>query len=82
MREVEDYEDDDLLSQSQQSKHDILSMLEKREKDKEEVELEECFRELKEKSGNEERIEELANESINDFKERAEIENLYHQPSG
>jgi hypothetical protein len=57
-------DDNDPLEQSLQSKQDILSMLSKREKDKEEIELESCFSELREKAGlkesNEQQIEKLA----------------------
>lgn len=63
MREMQDFEDDDLLEQSQQSKSEILSMLDRRQKDQEEADLEMCFNQLKEKTGREkdDRIEELAN---------------------
>lgn len=56
------------------SKMDILKMLDRREKDKEELELESCFSELKAKAqesgtANDQRIEELANQSLTDLKE-------------
>lgn len=44
------------------SRHDILKMLDRREKDAEELELESCFSELRSKAGGrEEDIESLAN---------------------
>lgn len=53
-------------------------MLDRREKDKEELELESCFSELKAKAqesgtANDQRIEELANQSLTDLKEMQEM---------
>ena len=60
------FEDDDVTS----SRHDILKMLDRREKDAEELELESCFSELRSKAGgNEDDIESMANKSMTDLKE-------------
>lgn len=60
------FEDEDAAS----SRHDILQMLDRREKDAEELELESCFSELRSKVGDaEEDIESLANQSLTDLRE-------------
>ena len=52
------------------SRHDILKMLDRREKDAEELELESVFSELRSKAGGrEEDIESLANQSLTDLRE-------------
>ena len=50
-------------------------MLNRREKDAEELELESCFSELRSKAagGNEHEIESMANESVADLKEMQEM---------
>lgn len=53
-------------------------MLSKREKDKEEIELESCFSELREKAGMPD--DELANKSLTDLKEMQDMQDLYRQP--
>ena len=75
-------EENDPLEQSVQSRKEILSMLSKREKDKEEIELESCFSELREKAGlqeHNEQIEQLANQSFTDLKQMQDIQGLYRQ---
>lgn len=50
-------------------------MLDRREKDAEELELESCFSELRSKAGGwEEDIESLANQSLTDLKEMQDIQ--------
>jgi hypothetical protein len=52
-------------------------MLDRREKDAEELELESCFSELRSKAGaNEDEIESLASKSMSDMKEMQDIQQL------
>lgn len=68
---------DDSYSQSEQSRQEIMNMLARREKDKEEIELESCFSDLQAQAlaggqANKEHIEKLANQSLTDLKEMQE----------
>lgn len=56
-------------------------MLERREKDKEEIDLDLCFSELKQKAGvrHEMQIEDLADQSERDLRELQDMQGLYRQ---
>ena len=58
------------FDEGEQSRKQILKMLDKRQKDNEELELESCFSELKQKAGiKDDEIESMANQSLTDLKE-------------
>ena len=57
-----------------------MGMLNRREKDNEELELESVFSELREKAGGADRdyeIDSIANQSLTDLKEMQEMQGLY-----
>lgn len=64
---MQDFEEDDILSQSQQSRHEIMELLNKRQKDQEEADLENCFNQLKGQTNDEQRLNKLTDESIRDL---------------
>lgn len=84
------FEQDALLSASHlggdaRQRLEIMKMLDRREKDAEELELESCFSELKQKAGGgaskavDDEIESLAGQSMTDLKEMQEMQGLYRQ---
>ena len=79
-------------TQGKSNRMELLKMLEGRQKDAEELELEQCFSELKgkvvvqNKNGDnskaiDDEIESLAGQSLTDLKEMKEMQGLYNQNS-
>ena len=83
VKKLEPFELDALKDNTDGNRLEIMKMLDRREQDAEELELESCFSELKQKAGGgtskavEEEIESLAGQSLTDLKEMQEMQGLY-----
>ena len=66
--------------QGSKNRDEIMNMLNRREKDNEELELESVFSELRDKAGGagrDDEIDSIANQSLTDLKEMQEMQGLY-----
>ena len=76
---------DALRDEDARSRAEIMKLLDRREKDAEELELESCFSDLRQRAAGgaskaiDDEIDSLAGQSLTDLKEMQEMQGLYRQ---